>query len=208
MSAIERACPGISRRSLYRDLSTLGYVASYSHAGSYYTLRAHAPFDDDGIWQYQDVGFSRHGTLKATSRQLVERADAGRIHKELEQRLRVRVHNTLLGLVRQGQIAREVLGPTYLYVSTDAARAAAQLDNRRRVIEAATLPAGEVTPTVMIEVLLEVIHTAGARASPVVIASRLATRGVAVTTEQVDAIFREHGIEKKGARSRSRRSRR
>ena len=60
----------------------------------------------------------------------------------------------------------------------------------------------------VIEVLVEIIHDARARADPTVIVRQLAARGIGVTTMQVEEVLREHGIEKKTARSRSRRSRR
>ena len=100
LRTLERAVPGRSRRSLFRDLAELGYLVSYSHAGRYYALRDQLPFDEDGLWQQGGVGFSRHGTLKDTAVQLVEAALAGRTHEELEGRLHVRVHNALLDLIR------------------------------------------------------------------------------------------------------------
>ena len=77
--------------TVFRRLRGIGYRSSYSHAGAYYTLADIPEFDEHDLWYFQHVGFSRHGTLKATARQLVETADDGRTHTELEQRLRVRV---------------------------------------------------------------------------------------------------------------------
>ena len=62
MSQLEQVVPR-SRRSLFRDLSSLGYVSSYSHTDRYYTLSSVAEFDADGLWQFQGIGFSRDGTL-------------------------------------------------------------------------------------------------------------------------------------------------
>jgi hypothetical protein len=85
-----------SRRSLFRDLTALGYRSSYTHTGRYYTLVSVPTFDADGLWRYQGIGFSRDGTLKAKVQRLVETSDAGRTHNELHLRLGVRVHNLLL----------------------------------------------------------------------------------------------------------------
>jgi len=54
-----------SRRSLFRDLGSLGYPSSYSHTGRYYTLSSIAEFDADGLCRYQGIGVSRDGTLNA-----------------------------------------------------------------------------------------------------------------------------------------------
>jgi len=66
MVNMEGKRPGRSRRSLYRDLSEIGYLSSYTHAGRYYTLTDIPDFDDAGLWWHQGVGFSKAGTLKST----------------------------------------------------------------------------------------------------------------------------------------------
>jgi len=205
MPTVERALPGRSRRSLFRDLKSLGYVASFSHAGRFYTLRDKAPFGEDGLWIHQGIGFSRHGTLKATAWHLIEISEAGRTHAELEQRLCLRAHNTLLALIHEGRSARENVGPTYLYVSADASHAATQIARRRERLEAPVLSGEGLCSTLVVEVLLEIIH--GAKDAPTSvtrITRRLAARGVPVTAAQVQEVLREHGIVKKGRHSRSR----
>ena len=98
-----------SRMTVFRRLSPMGYVSSYSHAGRYYTLRDIPVFDPDGLWQHAGVLFSRDGTLKKTVVRLVEEADAGQFHRELHVRLRLRVHNTLADLIAQQRLGREPL---------------------------------------------------------------------------------------------------
>ena len=194
-----------SRMSAFRRLSDIGYFSSYSHAGRYYTLRDIPQFDRDGLWQYQGVGFSRYGSLKSTVEHLVDDAEAGRTHSELYVRLQVRVHNTLLELVRGQRIGREPFGGQYLYVSAKSARATAQLALRGRQQEGAAT--AQLPSSVVIEVLLELVQ--GARVQPDAgrVATRLAARGLAVTTEQVEAVFARYEL-KKTARSRSGRLRR
>jgi hypothetical protein len=192
-----------SRMSVFRRLSPLGYLTSYSHAGRFYTLPDIPVFDQDGIWRYQGVGFSRHGSLKATVTHLVEQADAGRTHRELQVRLLVRVHNTLLELVRQERIRRQSILGQYLYVSADAARADLQARLRRQQLEAGVGQVIDVTAPVLIEVLLELVQGAGVRLDPSLMAERIRARGMAVTAEQVEEIFLRHGV-KKTAGSRSR----
>jgi hypothetical protein len=208
MATIQQALPERSRRSLFRDLSALGYLSSYNHAGRYYTLPDIAQFDENDLWMYQGVFFSRHGTLKATVEHMVEEADDGRTHQELQERLRVRVHNTLLDLVELHRIDRQALGKQYLYVSREPTRATAQV-TRRREREAVAVPTAEAPPAAaVIEVLVEVIHGARVTLDAAAIAARLRGRGVVVTVEHVEEVFRRHDLVKKTARSRSRRSRR
>src|SRR3972149_9349656 len=79
-----------SRMTVFRRLSEVGYLPSYSHAGRFYTLLGMPAFDAAGLWQHQGVCFSRHGTLKETVIHLVEEAEAGRVHPGLPEPLQVR----------------------------------------------------------------------------------------------------------------------
>ena len=63
--------------TVFRKLSALPYRTSYSHRGAYYTLDTLARYDELGLWSYQDIHFSRHGTLLNTAAALVSKAPAG-----------------------------------------------------------------------------------------------------------------------------------
>ena len=52
--------------TVFRNLTKIGYYSSYSHAGRYYTLRHIPNFDENGLWHFKDISFSKFGTLKAT----------------------------------------------------------------------------------------------------------------------------------------------
>lgn len=196
-----------SRMSVFRRLSTLGYLSSYSHTGRYYTLADIPTFDADGLWQYQGVFFSRHGSLKPTVEYLVDVSEDGRTHEELYLRLLVRVHNALLQLVRQGRIGRETVGHVYVYVSSDEERSVMQITQRRSQVIAQLTVSAEPSASLLTEVLLEVIRGAKSVPDPEVVNKRLTLRDIGVTLQQVEAIFKSYGL-KKGAHLRSRRSRR
>lgn len=192
-----------SPMSVYRRLFPLGYISSYSHNGRFYTLDDVPEFDAGGFWQYQGAFFSRHGTLMSTTAHLVETAEAGRTHKELEAALRVRVHNTLLDLVKGKRIGRELLDGLFLYVSAEQERAAAQVSRRRQKPAAVAQAAVLSGQSLEIAVLLEVIHGARLIPDPAQIVERLAGKDVRVARDQVEAIFHKHGLKKTpGPRSR------
>jgi hypothetical protein len=193
--------------SVFRRLSPIGYLTSYSHAGRYYTLRDIPAFDEEGLWHHQGVSFSRHGSLKKTVEHIVSDADSGRTHSELKLSLRVRVHNTLLDLVEEERIGRVELDRYFLYTSAKQRQAKAQIARRKELESEITEREGRPSSAVVIEVLLEIIHRAKVEAEPSAIAARLAARGVHVSAAQVEALLEEHGL-KKTAQSRSRRSRR
>jgi len=183
-----------SRMSVFRRLSVIGYLTSYTHAGRFYTLRSIPTFDREDLWCYEGICFSRHGTLKSTVIHLVEQSDSGRTQHELQVRLRIRVHNTLLALVRQKRIGRELWGGQYLYVSGYKERASAQLALRRTWADSGT--ALEVATSAVIDVLLDLVRSAGMQVDAMSVSERLGARGVVVTPEQVEEILSRHGVKK------------
>jgi hypothetical protein len=205
-AALSTALETTSRMSVFRRLSALGYLSSYSHDGRFYTLSDIPPFDQDGLWRYQGVCFSRDGSLKATVERLVEQFDAGRTHSELHLSLQVRVHNTLLDLVEAKRIGRETLRGPYLYVSANPARAQSQFILRQQHSAELVWQPPEPPAVVVIEVLLDLVKSARVRPDAAQVAARLAARGLAVTVDQVEAIFSRYGL-KKTANSRSPHSR-
>jgi len=195
LDAISQTLKTNSRMSIFRRLKDIGYFSSYTHAGSFYTL-AHIPlFDEYGLWIYQGIGFSKEGTLKATILKLVEMAPSGFSYTELSHLLCVRVHNTLLGLVREGRICREHIEQAYLYTSTEPTEAAEQISLRREQLAESDKEIDIIPLTTVIEVLIETIHAGKLRFAPKLISKRLVARGFPVTTRQVEHVFAQYGID-------------
>lgn len=195
-----------SRMSVFRRLKSVGYLSSYTHRGAYYTLPDIPRFDGHGLWFHQAVGFSRAGTLKATLVAMVEDAEAGLTHRELEMLLRIRVRNTLVQLVREHRIGRHRIKTLYLYCSARSEQSAAQLTRRQEGRAGVAAPMAKLAETILIEILLEVVRTAPVAVRPAVVADRLRARDVAVTAAQVEQVFAHYGLgpEKKTAAPGSR----
>lgn len=189
-----------SRTTVYRILSSLGYLTSFSHAGRFYTLKDIPTFDDDGLWRHGDVLFSKYGTLRETIVRLVEHADSGHTHAELRERLHLRVQDTLCGLTDNHKLDRVSINRLYVYVSINQAVAQAQIAKRQKADD----QAAALNDVAVFEVLLEVIHGAGAWIAPKIVSQRLEARSINVNPEQVEKVYQEHGIVKKGRHSPSR----
>jgi hypothetical protein len=190
-----------SRMTVFRRLRQIEYVTSYTHAGRYYTLYDIARFDSDGIWFYDDIGFSQNGSLKNTVIYLVDGSDAGKFHFDLERQLRVRVHNVLLDLVKTKQIERIKFAGQYLYLSTDKARSTKQIQQRDKLpIQARHIPVFISEPLV-IEIMAEVIRQSKRHPRADQVASALAIRGLPITEKDVMTVFDQYDIEKKIADS-------
>ena len=199
-----------SRMTAFRRLRQTGYLSSFTHGGSYYTLNDIPKFDEQGLWFHRDIGFSRAGTLKQTVAVQVEQTPEGRTHGELQHLLRVRVHNTLLDLLRQGRIGRERLRRVYLYVSADPQRAAEQLTERRELAAVFAEVFRVATDEEVVEVLVEALRAAPGIPEPDIVAGRLVARGIRLEPHHIEQVYEEHGLVpgKKTARPSSRPSRR
>lgn len=105
--------------TVFRKLKELSYHTSYSHRGRFYTLAEIPDFDENGLWTFDSVWFSRHGTLLNTVEAFVNQAPAGWLAGELEEFLHVPVKEPLLHLVRQDRITRQEFFNLYLYCASD-----------------------------------------------------------------------------------------
>lgn len=121
--------------TVFRKLKELSYRTSYSHRGSFYTLDEIPTFDERGLWSFDSVCFSRHGTLVATAEDCVMRSKAGYFASELEVILHVPVKEPLLQLVAQGRIARQSVSGLYLYCAVDPGTRQRQLRARQSLPE-------------------------------------------------------------------------
>jgi hypothetical protein len=133
--------------TVFRKLKELSYRTSYSHRGSFYTLDETALFDERGLWSYDAVWFSRHGTLVTTAEEYVTQSRAGCFSSELEEVLHVPVKEPLLQLTAQNRIARQIVSGRYLYCAANSRTRQQQLRTRQSLPDppaasAGTLPGG------------------------------------------------------------------
>jgi hypothetical protein len=190
-----------SRMTVFRRLRQIEYVTSYTHAGRYYTLYDIARFDSDGIWFYDDIGFSQNGSLKNTVSYLVDKSDVGKFHFDLERQLRVRVHNVLLDLVKSKQIERIKFEGQYLYLSSDKEKSTKQIDQREQLSTQVRRIPVFISEPMVIEILAEVIRQSKRHPRAHQVASALAMRGLPIAQKDVMTVFDQYDIEKKIADS-------
>ena len=78
-------CSAITVRRRLKKWQT---YTSINKNGRYYTLPQIPVFDENGLWKYQTILFSKHGNLKQTVIELIRQSpsglDAGQIAKKLD----------------------------------------------------------------------------------------------------------------------------
>jgi hypothetical protein len=194
ISSLSKILQTQSRMSIFRRLKEIGYFSSFSHAGKYYTLTIIPQFDENGLWFFQEIGFSRFGTLKATIIELVCGSSAGLTHLELNQLLRIKVYNSLLGLVKEGLIGRERIEKSFLYVAPEHGKATEQINRQKTADAKSVRDVTVLSDTIVIEVLIETINAEKIEISPSLVAKRLSNRGMLLSNKQVEQIFNQYGI--------------
>ena len=119
-----------SARTVQRRLKQWQCYNSYNHNGGYYALPDGVEFDDNGIWRYGDIFFSKFGNLKETVVGVIGVSHAGLSARELSELLGLNAHSFLSQFANVNVIRREKIGPHYVYFSFDPIRAQVQQQNR------------------------------------------------------------------------------
>jgi len=118
-SELKTAAGTDATMTVYRCLSRLDYLVSYSHRGQFYTLRTIPDFDEQGLWSCRSAMFSRYGNLLETAAALIDQSEVGFSASELEVLLQVEAKHALLKLHRRGTIARVRLKGRYVYMGAE-----------------------------------------------------------------------------------------
>ena len=105
--------------TVFRKLKQLGYLASYTHRGRFYTLSEIARFNEHGLWSQEAVWFSRHGTLLATVEAFVLGSSSGYYAQELADVLHAEVQEPLRHLVQQERLSRTEIDGQFVYTAPD-----------------------------------------------------------------------------------------
>jgi hypothetical protein len=143
--------------TVFRKLKELSYRTSYSHRGSFYTLDEIARFDEQGLWSFESVWFSRQGTLVAAAEDSVTQCHAGYFASELEDLLHVPVKEPLLQLVSQGRVSRQTVSGLYLYCAANSRRREQQLRARQALLDQAAASAGSLPGNVSDELRAAIV---------------------------------------------------
>lgn len=204
LSRIESALGDVSTITAFRYLREVAYRRSYNHNGRYYCLHEPSRYDRFGLWSSNGIHFSVDGSLGKTLRRLVYEREAGATHRELQERLRVRAHNTLLTLFRQCEIDRERIAQFYVYLHRDPVIRSDQIGRRQALIAAEEKISVEleVDDRTIIEVLLVLLRHRGAKAADVV--RYLRGHSPPITMSEVRRVFARYELEsicKKGGTS-------
>lgn len=199
-SDIKEALHDASSPTIFRYLKQIPYRRSYNHNGKYYTFYDPSRFDRYGLWSFKGIHFSIDGSLKNTVRRLVQESDKGVTHSELKERLRLRVHNTLLELVQKSEIIRKSIVNYFVYFHSDPVVSQEQIKRRQEQIVLQNIK-NNITDNMIIQVLLAIIRHPGSNEGDVT--RYLHGHSPPITLQHVRIIFERYDLnnveEKKGS---------
>lgn len=142
IDCIQRALSQCTRMTAFRLLSELDYLSSYSHRGSYYTLKEIAEFDEHGLWSCGEARFSKAGTLGNTIATLLPGSSCGFTVAELDELLSVETKHACRKLHKDGIIDRRKIGGRYVYLCMDSATRRRQVIMRKERNDAVEVGVG------------------------------------------------------------------
>lgn len=183
------SCSNITSR---RRLKQWKAHTSYNQNNRYYTLPAIPTFNKKGLWQYQGVFFSKHGTCKQTVIHLVQRSEKGLSNKELSEVLGENPNSLLAHFKEISGLKKERHSRDIVYFSSDEEVYKKQKRNRFPPEPAV----GELPSDAQaIIILVELIHHP--RMSIDELTAQLQGKGHTFGAGNIAALFKKHEIAKK-----------
>ena len=198
----------ISHMTMVRALKKYGYYTSYNKNSAYYTPHGIPNFDEFGLWSWNDIGFSRYGTLQETIVSLVENSSEGLTVDELEKRLRAKVGNVICRLLRWKRPGRFYAGRNVVYVCRESGPQSIQRSKRQSRkfgdekshiavnFREKRLPEG-VDPITVIHILIQLIKKP--EASVASLSLTLQAEDIEIKAEQIHRVLQFYSLEKKTA---------
>ena len=177
-----------SVKTARRRLKLWHAYTSYNKNGGYYTLPNIPEFDENGLWAYRKVRFSRYGNLKQTTIHLIKRSRAGLDAAELSDLLGIPIRSFLTVFQKHPDLKREKIQGRYVYFSTVEKDYIRQKDYRAGMTRIKQLP----SDIEAILILVETIKTPHLSIEGLVL--KLRDNNCRVTPESIRNLFDYHGL--------------
>jgi len=108
-----------TRPSAKYHIKKCGAVTSFNKNARYYSLPGIIDFDENGLWEHDNVRFSKQGTALATIANLVENSHSGLSGDEVLQLLKCPPYPLLARLMTERKLRRERILGRYIYFSIE-----------------------------------------------------------------------------------------
>jgi hypothetical protein len=163
---------------------------SYNKNGSYYAMPTVPRFDFNGLWRYEDVYFSKYGSLKKTVIGLVGKSETGLTGTQIGEIVGISPSSFLHHFRHLPGIIREKHGGVYVYFSEDLEICRRQKQQLKKSKGEKVLSATEIITILTALIKHHNISSAFIAALPEVKAQK-------ISRAAIDHFMEKHGILKK-----------
>lgn len=182
-------CSAITARRRLKKWQT---YTSVNKNGRYYTLPQIPVFDQNGLWRYQTVLFSKHGNLKQTIVELITDSKSGLSAVELADIIGFAPNSSFLSQIKDAAgVRREKHQGRFIYFSDSSEVYNRQTQERIFVHRADDFP----TDSQAIVILVELIKNPGIGAEQ--LSDKLLIQGKQIAPGSIRKLLTFHGLLKK-----------
>lgn len=179
-----------SVRTVQRQLTKLGVLRSYNKNSRFCTIPEIPEFDQNGIWNYQGICFSRFGNLRETVIALVVASECGLSGNEIGGIVQLSPRSFLHHFRNLPELRREKHGGVFVYYSQDPEKYADQKSRRKRS------SCGQlVSDAIAVRILVEYIKNPEFTVDQ--LAAELKRQGPPVSSSTLFDFLLSHGLLKK-----------
>ena len=190
---------GQQRRTLQRTIKASNLITSYNQNARFYTTPSLCHFNHDGLWDFNQILFSKYGNLFETITTQIDKSMAGYTSKELSIIIKVKADDALHVLWLKERVRRQKTEGSHVYFSIREELFDRQLSARGQQKPAAigtlALPDHQRTIAVLVGIILQ----------DSVVAEKLqkgiALRGLKITIAQIEAVIEHYQLKKKRNKS-------
>lgn len=182
---------GVTKQTIRAYMKNAQTISSFNKNGTYYVLPSTPQFDENGIWKYEDICFSKAGTLKQTFINLITNSSSGLNSKELGDLLLIYAGPAINGYRHLDEIKRENIGGRYIYFSSNSAVYSKQIE-ARLALDKKKKEQSSVRNEEGIAILVEIIKSPSIDLKT--ITNILKKDGMNVTEDNINNFLEQHSL--------------
>ncbi|MCP4763114.1 MAG: hypothetical protein GY870_15160, partial [archaeon] len=99
-----------SEITLRRDIRQIEGITSYTHQGRFITLKDIPQFDNNGIWFYRKVGFTKYKNSLELIVHLINNSREGLSREQIQEILKIQIYQQIQTLLKRNELYRSKIG--------------------------------------------------------------------------------------------------
>jgi hypothetical protein len=111
-----------SEVTLRRDIRQINGITSYTHQGRFITLKDIPKFDNNGIWFYRKVGFTKYKNSLELIVHLINNTREGLSREQIQEILKIQIYQQIQTLLKRNELYRSKVGNKYVYLPEELAK--------------------------------------------------------------------------------------